>query len=47
MENWGTLNIGIIENFITFLTSGRTQNFDFELRRYHQLKLIELTRYDF
>jgi hypothetical protein len=41
------MNIKVLENFITFLTRGRTQGFDSERRSYDQLKLIELTRYDF
>jgi hypothetical protein len=47
MENWRTLNVWVIENFITFLTDGRTQDFDSEARSYAQLKLVELKRYDF
>jgi hypothetical protein len=39
-------NIKIIENFINFLTRGRTQCFNSEQRSYDQLKSIELTRYD-
>jgi hypothetical protein len=27
-ENWGNSNTKILENFVTFLTVGRTQNFD-------------------
>jgi hypothetical protein len=42
-----TLNTGIIEHFINFLTRGRTQNFDSERRSYVQLKLIEFRRFDF
>jgi hypothetical protein len=41
------MNIKVLENFITFLTRGRTQGFDSERRSYDQLKLIELTIYDF
>jgi hypothetical protein len=41
------LNTGIIENFLTFLTRGRTQIFDFKQRSYDWWKLVELTRYDF
>jgi hypothetical protein len=41
------LNIEVIDNFVAFLTRGRTQNFDFERRSYDQLKLIGPTRYDF
>jgi hypothetical protein len=41
------MNTKVLENFITFLMRGRTQNFDLERRRYDWLKLIEFTRYDF
>jgi hypothetical protein len=41
------LNTEVIENFITFLMSGRTQNFNYEPRSYDQLNLIELIRYNF
>jgi hypothetical protein len=41
------MNTKVLDNFITFLTRGRTQNFNFERRNYDYLKLIELTRYDF
>jgi hypothetical protein len=47
MGNWRTLNPGIIEHCITFLKRGRTRNSDSEQRSYDQLKLLELTRYDF
>jgi hypothetical protein len=42
-----TRNTKIIKHFITFLTRCRTQGFDFKQKSYDQLKLIELTRYDF
>jgi hypothetical protein len=42
-----TWNTNIIGHFITFLTRGRTQNFDFERITYDQLKLVDFTRYDF
>jgi hypothetical protein len=41
------LNTEVIDNFITFLMSGRTHDFDSEPRSYDRLKLIKLTRYDF
>jgi hypothetical protein len=41
------LNIGIIEHFVTLLMRGRTHNFNFKWRSYDQMKLIELTGYDF
>jgi hypothetical protein len=42
-----TLNTEVIENFITLLTKGRTQNFYFDWRSHGQLKLIGPTIYDF
>jgi hypothetical protein len=36
----------ILENFVTFLTRGRTKVFDSERRSYDQLKLGDLLRYD-
>jgi hypothetical protein len=42
-----TWNTKLIEHFITFLTRGRAQNFNFERRTYDQMKLIDITRYDF
>jgi hypothetical protein len=47
---WGTggdMNTRVLENFITFLMMGRTQNFDLERRNYDRLKLNDLVRYDF
>jgi hypothetical protein len=47
---WGTvgaMNTRVLENFITFLTMGRTQNFDLEQRNYDRLKLNGLVRYNF
>jgi hypothetical protein len=41
------LNTNIIEHFRTFLTRVITQSFDFEQESYDQLKLMDLTRYDF
>jgi hypothetical protein len=38
---WGTrgaMNTRVLENLITFLTMGRTQNFDLERRNYDRLK---------
>jgi hypothetical protein len=43
----GAMNTKVLENFIAFLTMGRTQNFDLEQRNYDQLKLNGLIRYDF
>jgi hypothetical protein len=37
----------ILENFISFLTIGRTQNFDLEQGNYDQLKLGSVTSYSF
>jgi hypothetical protein len=37
----------ILENFISFLTIGRTQNFDLEQGNYGQLKLGSVTSYSF
>jgi hypothetical protein len=42
-----TLNTKILENFVSFLTVGKTQNFDLGRRNYDQLKLNGLLRYDF
>jgi hypothetical protein len=47
---WGTvgaMNTRVLENFVTFLTMGRTQNFDLERRNYDRLKLNGLVRYNF
>jgi hypothetical protein len=41
------MNTRVLENFITFLMMGRTQNFDLERRNYDRLKLNGLARYDF
>jgi hypothetical protein len=41
------MNAKVLNNFITFLSRGRTHGFDSEQRCYDQLKLIELTRYNF
>jgi hypothetical protein len=41
------MNTKVLENFITFLTRGRAQNFDFELRSYDRLKLSDNSRYGF
>jgi hypothetical protein len=46
-ETGNTLNTGIIEHFLTFLTRGRTQGFNFRQESHDLLKLIELIRYDF
>jgi hypothetical protein len=47
---WGTggaMNTRVLENFITFLTMGRTQNSDLERRNYDRLKLGSVTSYGF
>jgi hypothetical protein len=41
-----TLNTKIIENFITFLTRGRTLNSDLKRRNYDRLKLNDIMGYD-
>jgi hypothetical protein len=46
-EIWKNSKYRVLENFITFLTMGRTQNFDLERRNYDRLKLNGLVRYDF
>jgi hypothetical protein len=46
-ETGGAMNTRVLENFITFLTMGRTQNFDLERRNFERLKLNGLVRYDF
>jgi hypothetical protein len=43
----GTLNTKILENFISFLTMGRTLDSDIEQRNYDWLKLNDIIRYDF
>jgi hypothetical protein len=47
MKTGRTMNTMILENFITFLTRGRTQNFDLEQRNYDHLRLSDITRYGF
>jgi hypothetical protein len=42
-----TLITKILENFITFLTRGRTLNSDLERRNYDRLNLNDIIRYDF
>jgi hypothetical protein len=47
---WGTggaMDTRVLENFITFLMMGRTQNSDLGRRNYDRLKLNGLVRYDF
>jgi hypothetical protein len=41
------MNTKILDNFVTFLTMGRTQNFDLKLRSYGQLNLGNRMRYGF
>jgi hypothetical protein len=41
------MNTKVLDNFITFLTMGRTKNFDLERRNYDRLKLNDIIRYDF
>jgi hypothetical protein len=46
---WGTggsMNVRVLENFIIFLTMGRTQNSDLERRNYDRLKWNDIMRYD-
>jgi hypothetical protein len=40
------MNTRVLENFMTFLTMRRTQNFDLERRNYDRLKLNNIMRYD-
>jgi hypothetical protein len=47
MKYGRTLITKILENFITFLTSGRTLNSNLERRNYARLKLNDIIRYDF
>jgi hypothetical protein len=47
MDSWETLNTKIPENFVTFLTVGRTQNFNLGYESYGRLKLGSITSYDF
>jgi hypothetical protein len=46
-EIWKKSKYGVLENFITFLMMGRTQDFNLEWRNYDRLKLNGLVRYDF
>jgi hypothetical protein len=41
------MNTKVLDNFITFLKMGRTQNFDLERRNYDRLNLNDIMRYDF
>jgi hypothetical protein len=41
------MNTRVLENFITFLTMGRTQNSDLERRNFDRLRLNDIIRYDF
>jgi hypothetical protein len=43
----GAMNTKVLDNFITFLTRGRTQNFDLERRNCDRLKLNDTISYDF
>jgi hypothetical protein len=41
------MNTKVLENFLTFLTVGKTQNFGLEEESYDQLKLGSITSYGF
>jgi hypothetical protein len=41
------MNTKVLDNFIAFLTRGRTQSFDSEQRSYDQLNLVDFISYDF
>jgi hypothetical protein len=47
VKSVSTLIMKILENFITFLTRGRTLNSDLERRNYDRLNLNDIIRYDF
>jgi hypothetical protein len=47
MKSGRTLIVKILENFITFLTRGRTLNYDLKRRNYDRLNLNNIIRYDF
>jgi hypothetical protein len=47
MKSGRTLITKIHENFITFLTRGRTLNSNLERRNYDRLKWNDIIRYDF
>jgi hypothetical protein len=46
-ETGGAMNTRVLENFITFLTMGITQNFDLSYGSYGQLKWGSITSYGF
>jgi hypothetical protein len=47
MKSGRTLITKILENFIAFLTRGRTLNSDLEQKNYDRLNLNNIIRYDF
>jgi hypothetical protein len=47
MKSRRTLSTKILENFINFLTRGRTLNSDLEQRNYDRLKLDDIIGYGF
>jgi hypothetical protein len=47
MKSERTLIVKILENFATFLTAGKTQNFDLGKESYGRLKLGNITSYGF
>jgi hypothetical protein len=47
MKSGRTLIMKILENFINFLTRGRTLDSDLERRNYDRLKLRNIIRYNF